>query len=191
MTTGYHPQSNGMVERAHHQLKDALRARLAGSAWPLHLPWVLLGLRATPKEDTGLSSADLVFGAPLTLPGGLLEVGESQPEAFMERLRVAPPSPVTRPLTYVQAVASVPQSLRQTALIYIRKGSTVAPLSPLYAGPYKVLNSTNKFFCMEVRGREEVVSVGWLNPHLRSSMLQPALQLLCGQPHGSAVRSSP
>ena len=30
-TTAYHPQSNGMVERAHGQLKTALRARLAGS----------------------------------------------------------------------------------------------------------------------------------------------------------------
>jgi transposase InsO family protein len=29
-TTVYHPQANGMVERAHRQLKDALRARLAG-----------------------------------------------------------------------------------------------------------------------------------------------------------------
>jgi transposase InsO family protein len=48
MTTAYHPQANGMVERFHRQLKDTLRARLAGAAWPDHLPWVLLGLRAAP-----------------------------------------------------------------------------------------------------------------------------------------------
>jgi hypothetical protein len=39
LTTAYHPQSNGMVERVHRQLKDALRARGAGPAWHSHLPW--------------------------------------------------------------------------------------------------------------------------------------------------------
>jgi hypothetical protein len=57
-----------MIERAHRQLKDSLRTRLAGVHWPQHLPWVLLGLRAAPNEDSGASSAELVLGAPLTLP---------------------------------------------------------------------------------------------------------------------------
>ncbi len=34
MTTAYHPQANGLVERAHRQLKDALRARGAGTDCP-------------------------------------------------------------------------------------------------------------------------------------------------------------
>jgi cleavage and polyadenylation specificity factor subunit 1 len=37
-TTAYHPQSNGIVERVHRQLKDALHAREAGGEWPQHLP---------------------------------------------------------------------------------------------------------------------------------------------------------
>jgi hypothetical protein len=32
-TTAYHPQSNGLVERFHRRLKDALRARGAGADW--------------------------------------------------------------------------------------------------------------------------------------------------------------
>jgi hypothetical protein len=54
-----------MIERYHRQLKEALRARLAAAAvgdWEFHLPWVLLGLRAVPKDDSGVSSAELVFG---------------------------------------------------------------------------------------------------------------------------------
>ena len=46
----------------HRQLKDLLRARLAATDWPQHLPWVLLGLRAAPKGDSSLSSAELVYG---------------------------------------------------------------------------------------------------------------------------------
>jgi hypothetical protein len=76
-----------MVERAHHQLKDAFRLHLAGAKWPDHLPWVLLGLRAALKDDNGVSSVELVYGAPLTLPGQLLASPEPPAEQFVEALR--------------------------------------------------------------------------------------------------------
>jgi Integrase core domain len=43
LTSAYHPQANGMVDRLHRQIKDALRARVCGAAWVDHLPWVMLG----------------------------------------------------------------------------------------------------------------------------------------------------
>ena len=49
-----------MVERCHHQLKDELRARSAANDWQDHLPWVLLGMRAALKEDSAVSSAEMV-----------------------------------------------------------------------------------------------------------------------------------
>ena len=79
-----------MVERSHRQLKDALRARTAGADWPSHLPWVLLGLRAAPKEDSSISSAELLYGAPLVLPGQLPGVPEPPPAVFNESTRAAP-----------------------------------------------------------------------------------------------------
>jgi hypothetical protein len=72
MTTAYHPQANGMVERAHRQLKDALRARLAGDNLPEHLPWVLLGLRPKLKDTVNVSATEAVLGMPLVLPSQLL-----------------------------------------------------------------------------------------------------------------------
>ena len=61
-TTSYHPQSNGMIKRFYRSLKYALRARLAGSDWIHHLPLVMLGLRAAPKDVSGFSPAEAVYG---------------------------------------------------------------------------------------------------------------------------------
>ena len=68
-TTAFQPQTNGMVERFHRSLKAALKARLTGNNWVEELPLVLLGLKTAPKEDLGCSSAEIVYGEPLTAPG--------------------------------------------------------------------------------------------------------------------------
>ena len=61
-TPSYHPQANGMVERFHRGTKAALRSRLNGPNWVDEIPWVLIGLRTTPKEDIHTSAADMVYG---------------------------------------------------------------------------------------------------------------------------------
>ena len=80
-----------MVERTHRQLKDALLACTASSNWPSHVPWVLLGLRAAPKEDSNISSAEVVYGAPLVLPSQLSGVPELPPVVFREAIHSAAP----------------------------------------------------------------------------------------------------
>ena len=138
MTTSYHPQANGMVERVHRQLKDALRAREAGADWPDHLPWVLLGLRAAPKETTGLSSAQLVLGQPLVLPGELKDVVESPAEWFSNQLASVDPPPTCQPRSYAAVAASnitISKQLQEATYVYVRRGGTISPLAPVYTGP--------------------------------------------------------
>jgi hypothetical protein len=66
-TTVDHPESNGAVKRLHRRLKEALRTRAAALTWSEELPFLLLGLCGQPREDTGLSPYEAVFGAPIVL----------------------------------------------------------------------------------------------------------------------------
>jgi transposase InsO family protein len=181
-TTAYHPQANGMIERAHRQLKDALRSRLAGASWPEHLPWVLLGLRTAPKEDTAMSSAELVYGAALCLPGQFLAVPEPPPSVFVEELRTAAPPPPTRLLTYAETAGAVPAGLLRARFVYVRRGGVVPPLAPLYAGPYKVIQPGPKFFLVDIGGKADSVTVDRLKPHLGAASLSPAEPPKRGRP---------
>lgn len=62
----YHPQSNGMVERGHKQLVDAL-AKL-GKQWRRNLDAVLWADRVTTRKSTGFSPFRLIYGEDCVLP---------------------------------------------------------------------------------------------------------------------------
>ena len=55
-----HPQSNGMVERFHCQLKAAIMAHESPNPWTITLPAVLLGVRSAVKERLGRSAAEMI-----------------------------------------------------------------------------------------------------------------------------------
>jgi hypothetical protein len=173
LTTAFHPQSNGMVERVHRQIKDALRARAAGVEWHSHLPWVLLGLRAAPKEISGVSSAEAVLGEPLRLPG---EIPRQPPAQEAEEV-VQPPV-----MSYAAVADSPPAHLRVARFVYVRRGGCAPPLAPLYAGPYEVKERHAKTFVIRVGTRDEVVSVDRLKPHTGPAPVSPASPPTRGRP---------
>ena len=70
---------------------------------------------------------------PLTLPGQLLMVLETQVEEVVESLRAVQPLP-TRQLSYGEAPSGL-QQLQEAKFVYMRSGGVVPPLSPLYRGP--------------------------------------------------------
>jgi hypothetical protein len=76
--TAYHPQANGMVERLRWHLKDKLLARGSTTTWAAELPWVLPGLRSTPRDDTNASPAQALYGTPLVLPNQYLSINNEQ-----------------------------------------------------------------------------------------------------------------
>jgi hypothetical protein len=168
MSTAFHPQSNSLVERAHRRLKDAIKARLAGSEWVSHLPWVLLGLRAAPREDSGVSAAEMVFGAPLTLPGSLLVAAEPPSEFFQRHLQSAVPCVATWPVDGQQQQKEL-AALRAASHVYVRSPPPAPSLTPAYRGPYLVHKKAEKFFILKLGPHFDAVSIDRLKPHLGSS----------------------
>ena len=131
---------------------------------------MLLGLRSAPKEVSGVSSAELVLGQPLSLPGKFVDADEPAAAAFLEHMRISRmPPPPTRPLTYAQVVSKPSPGLAEVEIVYVRCGSAGLPLVPPYAGPYRVLDRQPKFFKLQMGAQEEVISIDRLKPHLGPS----------------------
>ena len=72
-TTSYQPQSNGMVERFHRQLKAAIMAHESPNPWTTTLPAVLLGIRSAVKEMLGRSATEMTYRMTLRLPDDFIE----------------------------------------------------------------------------------------------------------------------
>ena len=59
---------------------------MSGSDWSSHLPLVMLGLWTAPKDDSGFSSAEAVYGSNLSLPGKLIKHTKFPLEVFLRKI---------------------------------------------------------------------------------------------------------
>lgn len=176
-TTAYHPCANGMVERLHRQLKTALTTRLNRATWVDALPLVLLGLRAVIRADLQCSTAELVYGTSLRLPGDFFTSTKlpDQPQQFLQRLldcvqdlRPTPPRPSEHKTIFVHP------DLATATHVFVRHDAVRPPLTPAYDGPFRVLHRTPKTATLLQNGREETVSLDRLKP----AYLETALESL-------------
>jgi len=186
-TTAYHPQANGLVERFHRRLKEALRARLASSSWILHLPWVLLGLRSAPREDSNTSAAGAVYGAELCLPGQFLQVPEPPSDEFLSQFQrvlsgSSPPPPRHNLSPPAPGSPAVHKALGSVEFVFVRRDGPRASLEPCYDGPYKVISRSNSYFKLQVGASEDTVSIHRLKPAFLPAGSGPAAPPRRGRP---------
>ena len=190
MTTPYHPESNGMVERVHRRLKDALRARSAVTTWSSELPLVLLGLRSAPREDTNVSAAEMLYGTALTLPSSFVDPRPDDTLSFFSRMRrnlLSLPVQQTRPSPRSDWLDP---RLMDASHVFVRRDGHVPPLEPLYAGPYEVVSREENVYRVRVGARVQAINVARLKPVVSACPVQPAEPPKRGRPRRAPPPSS-
>lgn len=166
-TTAYNPACNGLIERFHRQLKAAIMCH-ANSNWTESLPLVLLGIRSTFKEDLQSSSAEIVYGEPLRLPGEFFDSNlecttditdfTARLKSFAQNLQ---PCSASRHCT---GKIFIHKDLASTSHVFLRDDTVRRALQPAYTGPYKVIDRGSKTFKLEIKGKQVTVSIDRLKP---------------------------
>ena len=162
-TTAYHPMSNGLNERFNRSLKVAIKAQTDSHEWYSNLSMILLGLRATLKEDLHCSTAELTYGTTLRLPGQyFVEPDDDTPiisnyvtrlSTFMQTMRPVRPRHPTNRHSHVE------EELFQCNHVFIRFDGVRTPLQRPYHGPYFVLDRNDKYFTLDIKGKPDTVSI--------------------------------
>ena len=163
MTTAYHPEANGLVERLHRRLKESLMALCDDdrNSWYWKLPMALLSIRTTLKPDINASPAELVYGEGLAVPGSLLptfpdnnnELNRQQQAALASlRLEVERLQPKQTSAHRVPNV-HIPEDLQNATHVMIRRGGVNPPLTAPYQGPFRIEEKTQTGVKVHIPGK--------------------------------------
>ncbi len=154
-------------EKLNTVLKSALRARFTGPNWLDELPWVLLGIHIALKEDLKCSSAEFIYGAPITVPGGFIATpqGAQTPANILPQLRDTVNKFVPVPTTcHDKTKTSMPSDLQSSNYVFIHCDTKRSPLQCPYEGLFHVLEKGPKFFKIDFGSKADTVSVNHLKP---------------------------
>ena len=167
-TTAYHPNANGLVERFHRHLKGALKCSPDPSHWTKALPMILLGIRTTLKQDLRCTTAEMVYGTTLRLPGEFFSNStlhnESNPISYTTQLKTLMQK-LRPPFTRQQQQKShINPDLHTSTFVFVRHDAVKKSLQPPYNGPFRVLKRHDKHYTLDIMGKEKVVSLDRLKP---------------------------
>lgn len=191
LSSAYHAQSQGVLERFHATLKSLLRAYCIEMKreWEDGLPWLLLAAIAVVQESTGFSPNGLVFGHKVRTPLSVLssDLDSSEPPkslssyvyGFRRRLLLACKM-ATENLTEGQRKMKRNYDRKAEARVFSPGDQVVAllpipgsPFGAKYSGPYSVVRQVSETNYVVVtpdrRWATQLCHINLLKPYYASS----------------------
>jgi hypothetical protein len=141
-------------------------------------------MRSAWREDSEFSPAEAVFGSQLVLPGQFLSTPEPPSPTFLQDFQgvLAGRSPLPTSHHTTPSPTALPEELLLARFVFVRHDAVQPPLSPLYDGPFLVLERSLHFFKLQVGSRIETVSTHRLKPCHTPENAQAAEPLRRGRP---------
>lgn len=139
-------------------------------SWVEALPLTLLGIRSAFKDDIHASTAELVYGEPLKLPGELLSAVSNTDHSQnvsdlvirlrnqMSRLRPTAASRHAKPATFVF------KELSTCTHVFLRDDTVRGALQPPYSGPHQVVSRDEKTISVLLHNKTVKVSLDRVKP---------------------------
>ena len=130
-------------------------------------PLVLLGIRTSLKEDWGCTTAELVYGTTLRLPGVFFSAQpvNTNPSGYVADLRSRPI--VGPPHTATGVSGEVSNAVDNATHVFVRHN---AVRKPLYS-PHMMVHTRssiillhNNYYTLDINGRTDTVTLSRLKP---------------------------
>ena len=136
------------------------------------LTLVLLGIRSAVKQDLSTSTAELVYGTTLRLPGEFFTSSSQQtvlnPAEYVTQLKTHMQTIRAKSPRLPNRKSSIDGALLTCTHVFVRCDAVRKPLQPPYDGPYPVCKE--KYYIVELKGRTDSISIDRIKPaHLDDS----------------------